>query len=339
VSLTPKPVTAGARSDERAPRASRRLAGASKSIGVVVAIVAVLIWRHDELADGSVVTQALVSGVLLGGVYGLVAMGLTLIFGVLEIVNFAHGALMTVGMYCAFVLAADVGIPFYATLPITVLALFVLGVIIHRVLIARAMGQPLENQLLLTLGLAIFIENALLLGFSGTPKSVDLAISDDSLSIFGASADVTRVVAFGGALALAAVLYGLLQRTKLGTSIRAVASNPGGASLVGIDTARVYMLTFAIGTACVGAAAALVVPFLSLQPTTGGAFTILAFVVVVLGGLGNVVGAVLGGLVIGLTQQVGGILFPEQSDLLAVFVVFVLVLFLRPQGLLGKAPA
>lgn len=329
-------------SADAAPAASasgrtRRARRGARWLAALAAVAAVLVWRQDQLSEGSVVMQAVVSGILLGGVYGLVSMGLTLIFGVLEIVNFAHGAFMTLGMYCSFVLATNAGVPVYLTLPLTVLALFAIGVVVHKVVIAPAMGQPLENQLLLTLGLAIVIENALLLGFSGTPKRLDVSISDESLFIFGASADVSRVIAFGGALGLAGGLYVLLQRTTLGTSIRAVAANPAGASLVGIDTRRVYTLTFAIGTACVGAAAALVLPFLSLQPTTGETFNILAFVVVVLGGLGNVVGALLGGLLIGLTQQLGGVLFSQQSDLLAVFVVFVLVLFLRPQGLLGKA--
>lgn len=313
--------------------------GALRWGALVAALLVVLIWRQDELSEGSVVIQALVSGLLLGGVYSLVAMGLTLIFGVLEIVNFAHGALMTLGMYCSFVLASDVGVPVYLTLPVTVAALFALGAIVQRAVIAPAMGQPLENQLLLTLGIAIVIQNALLLGFTGTPKQVDVSFGNDSVDILGASANVTRLIAFGGALALAGCLYVLLRRTRLGTAIRAVASNPTGASMVGVDVGHIYMVTFAIGTACVGAAAALVLPFLSLQPATGETFNILAFVVVVLGGLGNVIGALLGGLLIGLTQELGGVLFPEQSDLLVVFIVFILALFLRPQGLLGKAEA
>jgi branched-chain amino acid transport system permease protein len=331
--------TASAPSARPAPGLPDRARRALRWGALLAALLAVLVWRQDELSDSSVVMQAVVSGLLLGGVYSLVAMGLTLIFGVLEIVNFAHGALMTLGMYCSFVLATDAGVPVYLTLPVTIAALFLLGAVVQRVVIAPAMGQPLENQLLLTLGIAILIQNALLLGFTGTPKQVDVSFGNDAFDVLGASVNATRLIAFAGALALAGCLYLLLQRTRLGTAIRAVASNPTGASMVGIDVGRIYMLTFAIGTACVGAAAALVLPFLSLQPTTGETFNILAFVVVVLGGLGNVVGALLGGLLIGLTQELGGVLFPEQSDLLVVFIVFILVLFLRPQGLLGKAEA
>ena len=325
--------------DEQTARPSRRpRAGTRTAVtwgAVLAAIVLVGLLRQEQLSEGTVLVQAVVSGLVLGAVYGLVSMGLTLVFGVLDIVNFAHGALMTLGMYVSFVLATGAGIPVYLALPITVALLFAIGAIVQRVLIAPAMGQPLENQLLLTLGLAIVIENALLIVFTGTPKRVEVSFGDQAVNILGASATIPRVIAFFGALALAAVLYLLLQRTKLGTAVRAVASNPSGAALLGIDVRRVHMLTFALGTACVGAASALVLPFLSLDPTTGNTFNILAFVVVVLGGLGNVLGALLGGFLIGLTAEVGGVLFPDQSNLLGVFIVFILVLFLRPQGLLG----
>jgi branched-chain amino acid transport system permease protein len=324
-----------------APSRARRAARARRRAGWAGAIVALVVFVARVGADpsGAVLWQAAVSGLLLGGVYGLVAMGLTLIFGVLEIVNFAHGALMAVGLYVAYTLVRSGGVPVYVALPVTVAALLILGAAIQRALIAPAMGQPLENQLLLTLGLAILIENALQLAFTATPKTLSTELEGTTLGIFGATADLTRVIAFGGALALAAVLYGLLHRTRLGTAIRAVASNPRGAALVGVDVRRLQTLTFAIGTACVGAAAGLVVPFLSLQPTSGETFNILAFVTVVLGGLGSVAGALVGGLLIGLTQEVGGVLFPAQSSLLGVFIVFLLVLFLRPQGLFGSRTA
>jgi branched-chain amino acid transport system permease protein len=298
----------------------------------------------------SVLIQALVTGLLIGGVYSLVSMGLTLIFGVLHIINFAHGALMTVGMYTAFSLVANIGFDPYATILVTVGLLLIIGAAVQKLLINRVMGESLEKQLLLTLGLAIFIENLLLVVFSPTPRAIQLTYDSGSLSLFGldiswpfrafgAVATLPRTLAFVGALVLAGLLFLLLRRTKLGTAIRAVAENPRGAALVGINVPRIYVLTFALGTGCVGAAAALVLPFLSLEPTTGDAFNIIAFVVVVLGGMGNVIGALVGGLLIGVTQQVGGVLFVDQSNLLAVFILFVLALYLRPEGLLGKARA
>jgi branched-chain amino acid transport system permease protein len=316
-------------------------------------LLAIVLLQGDRIAQlvgpgRPVLLQALVTGLLLGGVYGLVSMGLSLIFGVLHIINFAHGAMMTVGMYASFLLVANTGLDPYATIVVSVGLLFLIGMAVQKLLINRIMGQPLENQLLLTLGLAIFIENALLLAFTATPRAVQLPYARGTLSlgfadvqvpfrVFGTVASLPRTIAFFAALLLAGGLFLLLQRTKLGTAIRAVAQNPSGASLVGVNVPRIYVLTFGLGAGCVGAAAVLVLPFLSLEPTTGDMFNILAFVIVVLGGMGSVMGALLGGLLIGVTQEIGGVVFIGQSKLLPVFIVFVLVLFLRPQGLFGKA--
>jgi branched-chain amino acid transport system permease protein len=322
-------------------------------VTTLAVLLVIVFFQGDRIAHlvgpgRPVLIQALVTGLLLGGVYGLVAMGLSLIFGVLHIINFAHGAMMTVGMYASFYLVAATGLDPYASIIVSVALLFAIGSLVQRFLINRIMGQPLENQLLLTLGIAIFIENALLLAFTATPRAIQLPYGRGTLSlgffeitapfrVFGAVASLPRTVAFVGALLLAGGLYLLLQKTKLGTAIRAVAQNPAGASLVGVNVPRIYVLTFGLGAACVGAAGVLVLPFLSLEPTTGDMFNILAFVIVVLGGMGSVVGALLGGLLIGVTQELGGVVFLGQSKLLAVFIVFVLVLYLRPQGLFGKA--
>ena len=308
-----------------------------RGLGAAAAVVAVaLVLAYARSGSGVVVAQAVVTGLLLGGVYGLVSMGLTLIFGVLDIVNFAHGALMTVAMYGTFLLAGRAGVDPYLTLLVTAPLLFGLGMLLQSTLVNQTMGQPLQNQLLLTLGIGLLIENVLLLVFGGNPRSVEVGY-DTTIRVIGAVADLTRILAFGGALALAGALYLLLRHTRAGTSIRAVAASPEGAQLVGIDVRRTYVLTFALGTACAGAAGTLVAPFVTITATSGQVFNILAFVVVVLGGMGNVAGALVGGLLIGLTEQLGGVLLPDQSPLLAVFAVFVLVLLLRPQGLFGRA--
>jgi len=332
--------------------AERRERQIRRVVGVIVAVTVLsLNFEQIQLLTGpnrSVLIQATVTGILIGGVYGLVSMGLTLIYGVLHIINFAQGALMTVGMYSAFSLVSRFGFDPYATVVFTVAFLFVIGAIVQGLLLNRIMKESLEKQLLLTLGLSVFLENVLLLLFSPTPRAVQLPYARGSTSVFGitvewpfqvfgAVASLPRTIAFFGAMALAGLLFLLLQRTSLGVRIRSVADNPRGAALVGIDVQRTYILVFGLGAACVGAAGALVLPFLSLEPTTGESFNVIAFVVVVLGGMGNVVGAILGGLIIGLTQQIGGIIFTGQSNLLGVFVVFVLVLFLRPNGLLGRA--
>jgi len=305
-------------------------------IVVVAFVIAAIGLAYLRSGSPVIVSQAVVTGILIGGVYGLVAMGLTLIFGVLDIVNFAHGSFLALALFLSFWLVSSLGMHPYLALAVSIPVMFVLGYLVQRGVLSGAMGKPLENQLLITLGLSLVIENTLLLLFGANPRSVQLA-GDFGIHILGAVAQWSRVLAFGGALILAGVLYLVLQRTRLGTAIRAVAANDKGAQLVGINTRQIYAVTFALGTACAGAAGTLVAPLVTIEPSTGSIFNIVAFVVVVLGGMGNVPGALVGGLVIGLTEQLGGIYLPGQSPLLSVFIVFVLVLFLRPQGLFGRS--
>jgi branched-chain amino acid transport system permease protein len=272
---------------------------------VVVGVIAAAVLLAYLRADSPVIaTQALVTGILIGGVYGLVAMGLTLIFGVLDIVNFAHGAFLAVALFITWWLSSSLGFHPYLTMVVTAPVMFALGYAVQRGVLSGAMGKPLENQLLITLGISLVLENALLLFFGANPRSVALP-GDRAVRLFGAVADLSRILAFAGALVLAALLFLVLQRTRLGTAIRAVAANDAGAQLVGIDTRRIYALTFAIGTACAGAAGTLVAPLVTVEPSTGALFNIVAFVVVVIGGMGNVVGALVGGLIIGLAEQLG----------------------------------
>lgn len=311
-----------------APRVRRALV-----VAVIVVIALMLAYlRADKPV---IVTQAVVTGLLTGGVYGLVAMGLTLIFGVLDVVNFAHGAFLALALFLTYGLVQTTGLHPYVALVIAVPVMFCLGWILQYAVLNRAMGRPLQNQLLITLGFSLLIENVLLLFLGGNPRTVTFP-GNRGLPVLGAVADLSRVLAFVAALVLGGVLYLLLRRTRIGTGIRAVAANRQGAALVGVDVRRIYALTFALGTACAGAAGTLVAPFTTIEPTAGQLFNITAFVVVVLGGMGNVLGALAGGLLIGLTEQLGGIYLPGQSPLLLVFIVFVLVLFLRPQGLFGR---
>lgn len=320
---------------------------------VLTALLALLAWNWTQLGEwfdrnGVVLAQATVTGLLIGGVFGLVAMGLTLIFGVLDIINFAHGALLTIGMYVTFVLFDRYGIDPYLAILITIPVLFLIGALIQRLVIHPARNAPAHNQLLLTLGVALFIENLMLVIFTATPRSIRLdygrgltAIGpftiDFPIRVAGTTITLTKLAAFVGAIILTGLLYLLLQRTTLGKAIRATAQNKDGARLVGIDTNLISLLTFGIGAACVGAAAALVLPFLPVDPQIGNMFNITAFVIVVLGGLGSVPGALLGGLIIGLTQELGVVFAPSSTKLFGVFVVFILVLLFRPQGLLGKS--
>lgn len=323
--------------------------GRSKSlVWAVLALVAFFGLTQSSWWDSNqtVLAQAVVSGLLIGGVYGLVAMGLSIVFGVLDIINFAHGALMTIGIYASYLLFQNYGIDPYVSLFLTVPLLFVIGVFIQRFAINPVMNAPIHNQLLLTLGIAIIIENLLLVFFTGTPRSIELPYARDAfdfglftldfpLKVFGAVVSLPKLLALLVALGLAAGLYVLIRRTRLGAAIRASAQDPEGAEIVGIDVKRIYMITFGIGAAAAGAAGALVMPFLFVSPTAGATFNIIAFVVVVLGGMGSIPGALVGGLIIGLTQEMTQLFVIGASKLLGVFFVFILVLLFRPQGIFG----
>lgn len=320
--------------------------------GIVVVVALLLLLNRDQVAvwmdqNGVVLRQAFVTGILIGGVYGLVAMGLTLIFGVLDIINFAHGALLTIGMYVTFVLFDKYGLDPYLAIFIVTPVLFLIGIAIQRLIIHPARNAPAHNQLLLTLGLALFIENLLLVIFTATPRAIRLPYGrgetpigpltiDFPIRIAGTTITLPKLVAFLFALLLTFMLYLLLQRTDLGKAIRATAQDKVGARLVGINIDQINMITFGVGAACVGAAAAMVLPFLAVDPQVGNTFNITAFVIVVLGGLGSVPGALAGGLIVGLTQELGVVFAPSSTKLLGVFVIFILVLLFRPQGLFGK---
>ncbi|HEV7948284.1 MAG TPA: branched-chain amino acid ABC transporter permease, partial [Glaciihabitans sp.] len=224
----------------------------------------------------------------------------------------------------------------YLALLVTVPVMLALGALVQAVLLNPVMRAPIHTQLLITIGLALAIENSLLLIFGPNPLSVQLP-GNQGVPIFGATVELSRIYAFIGSLVLVAALWLLLKKTSIGTAIRAVAANPEGARLVGINIKGIYILTFAIGAAAAGAAGTLIAPFSTIQPTAGAIFNLTAFVVVVLGGMGNVPGALVGGLVVGLTEQLGALIFPGQSPLLAVFVVFVVVLFVKPKGVFGRA--
>lgn len=301
--------------------------------GILIAASLVAWWVSGST---TVLVQALVTGVLTGGVYSLVAMGLTLIYGVLHIVNFANGAMVGLAVYITYVAVDTTGMHPYLALLITVPLMFAIGALMQTALLNPIMKAPLHTQLLVTIGIALGIEHLLLMFFGPNPRTVEMP-GNGALHLFGATVELSRVYAFIGALVLVAVLSFLLQRTRFGTAIRSVAANPEGARLVGINIKGIYVLTFGIGAAAAGAAGTLVAPFSTIEPTVGAIFNLTAFVVVVLGGMGNIPGALVGGLIVGLTEQLGALILPGQSPLLAVFVVFLVVLFAKPQGIFGRA--
>lgn len=319
-------------------RRKRNYNGPSGRTLLVTLAVIVVASATAGIVSGSmtVLMQALVTGLLTGGIYSLIAMGLTLVYGVLHIINFANGAMVALSMFLTFAVVNSWGFHPYMALIITVPAMFIIGMLTQLLLLNPIMKAPIHTQLLVTIGLALAIENILLMIFGPNPLSVELP-GNRGITVAGATVDLSRIFAFIGALVLVTALWLLLRKTSIGTAIRSVAASPEGARLVGINVKFIYVLTFGLGAAATAAAGTLVSTFTTIEPTAGAVFNLTAFVVVVLGGMGNLPGALVGGLVVGITEQLGGLILPGQSPLLAVFVVFLIVLFARPQGIFGKA--
>jgi len=285
--------------------------------------------------------QTLISGILVGGLYGLFSSGLTLIFGITRVINFAHGDFVTVGMFAAVLLYTELGVnPLLSILPVAVLSL-VLGAAIYKGIIQRTLRikgisaiDAQHGQLVLTLAVSILITNGLLMAFGPSPRAIQGVLSDvyDVGGVFVAQA---RLVSFGIALVAFLILYFALMRTMFGKAIRATVDDRDMASMVGIDPDRVYLVSFAVGIMLTGIAGCVFATYYPVTPSTGGSFLIIAFVTVVMGGLGNVVGAFLAGLLVGVIQQMTAIYVAVDLQDAGLFLAFVLVLVLRPQGILG----
>jgi branched-chain amino acid transport system permease protein len=281
--------------------------------------------------------QSIVSGILMGGVYSLTAIGLTLIFGVMKIINFAHGSFMMLGMFTTYWAFILLGIDPYLSLFFSIPVLFVLGIIVERFLIAPVLDAPEHNQLLLTLGISLFIENFALFLWSANFRTLDMGYLKKATTVGTVMISFPKVIAFGFALLLAGILFYFLKYTDLGKAIRAASEEKEGAQTVGINLKKIYYLAFGIGTACVGAAGTLTATFFYVNPHVGGIFVITAFVVVVLGGMGNLIGAVVGGLIIGLAESVGAAFVPGQLKQFIIYFIFIVVLLFKPQGIFGRS--
>jgi branched-chain amino acid transport system permease protein len=283
-----------------------------------------------------IVLPAMLNGIATGAVYALVALGLTLIYGVLHIVNFAHGSLLMLALYGVYFLYTLLGIDPYLALPIIVPVMFVLGYVLQRTVIATASHGREDNILLVTLGLSIVSDNLALYLWSADTRTINPSYAFDTVDLGVAFIAVPKLVSFIGALIVTGLLWLLIQRTDLGKAIRAVARERQGARLVGIDVEHIFAMSFGIGIACVGAAACLLLPSYYAHPGVGESFVVVAFTIVVLGGMGSFVGALIGGFIIGLTESLGGLFLGENLGRIGVFVIFIAILLFRPTGLFGQ---
>lgn len=288
--------------------------------------------------DLSLIPQGIVSGLLLGCVYALVATGLTMIFGVMKVLNLAHGEFVMLGMYGAYAVVLATGMDPYLSWIVTVPALAVLGAIIYWVLVRPVLRMGNENSpIVLTVGLLLVLQNLAVFFMTGNFRTLS---SDYQFSSFKLASNVfVPVPLFIGAMgsvAATVLLFLFLRKTEMGLALRAVASRPASAPLVGINVQRVFVTSFALGSACAGLAAVLLAPVYPFSPTTGGQYTLTALLVVILGGLGNYAGALAGALIVGVTQSVGVLYLSDGVASSLVLCMVIAVLLLRPQGLFAS---
>lgn len=283
--------------------------------------------------------QLVVSGVLLGGVYALIAMGLTLIFGVMRLINFAQGEFITLGMYAAFWCYVSFGGNPYLSLLLVVPAAFAAGWICERTLFQRVATAPHAMQMLVTFGLSLAMQNAMLLGFGGDYRSVSARFAERSLHVGDIDVGVNQLLAFGASVLIGIALLLALQRTRIGRALRAVQQNPYAIALMGVNVERLFAIAFAVGICLATVAGVLISPNYFISPTVGGGLVFTGFVVVVLGGLGSLGGAIAGGMIIGVVESLSGFYLPSGLKDSVAMAVFILVLLLRPAGLFGRRGA
>jgi branched-chain amino acid transport system permease protein len=286
--------------------------------------------------DLATIANVIVSGVLTGLVYGLMALGLSVIFGVARVVNFAHGELMAVAMYVAVLLFANAGFdPFLAVVPVALL-FFIFGYVFQRVVIQPFVTRPDYAQFMLLLAVAVIITNLLLIIFGPDARSVRLDYLLESFELGALVIDRGKLYAALVALGAAAALFAFFRLTLTGTAIRGCADNWLGAKVSGLDVQRLYALAFGLGSACVAIAGCMMILLVDVTPGLGPAYTLLAFVIVIVGGLGSMNGALVGGMLIGVSEALAGLLAAPSLKSMFSFALLIFVLLVRPRGLLGE---
>ncbi len=285
----------------------------------------------------TVFLQSLISGILVGGVYALIGIGLTIIFGVMRVINFAHGDLLMLGMYATYFLFTLLHVDPFVSIVITMPLMFLFGAFLQKAFINRALDALPQNQILLTIGMGLVMSNSVMLAFTSDYRILTTTYSSGSVEIHGISVSTPLVVSFVVTVFITAALYWFLYRTDRGQAIRATAQDREAAQLMGINVRRMSIVAFGLGTALAAAAGALIAPTYYIFPQVGSVFTLKAFVITVLGGMGSIVGATLGGILIGVAESVGGVYLGSGWKDVIVFVLFLLVLLFKPSGLLGTS--
>ncbi len=285
----------------------------------------------------TVFLQSLISGILVGGAYALIGIGLTLIFGVMRIINFAHGDLLMIGMYLSFFLHEIWKIDPFVSIVIVIPLMFLFGAFLQKTLINRVLGALPQNQILLTIGIGLVMSNSVMLLFTSDYRILTTSYSSASFKLGEISISTPLLISFLITTAITLMLYWFLLKTDTGQAIRATAQDRDAAQLMGINVRRMSIIATGLGAALAGTAGSLIAPTYYIYPQVGSAFTLKAFVIVVLGGMGSVLGATLGGVIIGATESLAAAYISSGLKELVVFVAFLLVLLFKPAGLLGKS--
>lgn len=285
--------------------------------------------------NGTLVLQLALQGFLMGGVYSLIALGLSLIFGVMRVINFAHGEMMVFAMFLSITFLLKMGIDPYFSLLMCAAIMFVIGYLVQKIFVNRILDLPEAMQVLVLVGLSIIFENTTLMIWGGSDISPRTSLALYSLPLGPLTLDVPRFIAFILSIVITLLVLIFLKKTYTGKSIRAAADNRFGALIVGTDVKKIYSICFGLGTACVGAAGAMLVPLMPAKATMGAPYTMISFVIVILGGMGSLTGAMLGGLIIGVAESLGTVFLPSSMKQVVSFVIMIIILLFKPQGLFG----
>ncbi len=280
--------------------------------------------------------QSLLNGLVMGSIYALIAAGMTLVFGVMRIINIAHGEFIMIGMYLTYFLNLYLGLDPYLSILVVLPIMFLVGIAFYGLLIKPVVDKPPMNQVMVTIGVSIVLVNFAMFFLTADYRALNLTYFNRSFRLYKVMVGLPQLIAFLGSLGFTAFFYWLLVHTRLGRMIRAVAQNRKAATLMGINVNWVYQLSMGIVACCAGLAGTLVLPIYYVFPEVGGFFLILCFVIIVLGGMGNFIGALIGGIMVGLVEAVGSLFLPGSLPLVATYVLLIVFLLVRPEGLFGE---